>query len=94
METIIKKQLEKNQFVIDFTVPDIYNFNHTLDELITIFKKTRTLKMLAKEYAVIAGPMSGDDGGKQLYKFWTERESIKQNIREVYEILGLPPIEE
>jgi hypothetical protein len=94
METRIKKQLEKNQFVIDFTVPDIHNFNHTLDELVRIFKKTRTLKVLAKEYAVIVGPMWGNDGGKRLYEFWSERESIKQHIREVYEILDLPPIKE
>ena len=94
METRIKKQLEKNQFVIDFTVPEIHNFNHTLNELITIFKKTGTLKVLAREYGVIAGSLWGHDGGEGLYKFWSENESIKKHIREVYEILNLPPIKE
>lgn len=94
MDNKIKEQLKQNSFVIDFTVPYIYNFHHSLDDLIEIFKKTSTLKKLASEYALIIGPKLGKDGDKELYKLWNEDESIKQSIRDVYDILNLPLIEE
>ena len=94
MDSKIIEQLKKNQFVIDFTVPHIHNFHHSIEDLIENFKKSKSLKELAQEYAEIVGPLYGNDGGKGLYEFWLKSESAKESIREVYEILALPPVEE
>jgi hypothetical protein len=77
--------LKKTEIVKDMT----RNERMTIEEVVDIFKTSKTLKKMAEKYALI---VKEDDKGKRLLDHWINHDNVLKLFKEVTDILGIPEL--